>query len=99
MTYKIRYTAEALGDFDRLSNYLVAIDVSLAERAYEAIQQAITLLETFPFSCRKASAENPLLRELIVPFGATGYVVLFRIDGNETVTVAAVRHQREDDYH
>jgi len=71
----------------------------LADRAYEALQQAITLLETFPFSCRKASPDNALLRELVVPFGASGYIVLFRIDSDMIVTVAAVRHQREDDYH
>ncbi|KQS96353.1 MULTISPECIES: type II toxin-antitoxin system RelE/ParE family toxin [unclassified Rhizobium] len=99
MTYTIRYTNEALEDFDRLYDYLVVFDVALADRAYEALQQAIKLLESFPFSCRKVSTENALLRELVVPFGGSGYVVLFRIDSNDVVTVAAVRHQREDDYH
>ena len=55
-------------------------------------------LQSSPFTCRKASS-NPLLRELIVPFGATGYVALFEISDAQTVTVAAVRHQRESDYH
>jgi hypothetical protein len=39
------------------------------------------------------------LRELIIAFGASGYVALFEIDGAETVTVLAVRQQCEDDYH
>jgi plasmid stabilization system protein ParE len=34
---------------------------------------------------------------LIVPFGGTGYIVLFEIVG-DTVIVGAVRHQRQEDY-
>jgi hypothetical protein len=43
--------------------------------------------------------ENPFLRELIIPFGSAGYVLLFEIGDAESVTILAVRHQREDDYH
>jgi plasmid stabilization system protein ParE len=39
------------------------------------------------------------MRELLIPFGRAGYVALYEIDGKDTVTVLAVRHQREDDYH
>jgi Plasmid stabilization system protein len=99
MSYRVRYTDEALEDFSRLYDYLLAYDVDLADRAYAKIQEAIRLLEEFPFSCRKAAGGSPLLRELLVPFGSLGYIVLFRIDGSDTVSVAAVRHQREDDYH
>ena len=42
---------------------------------------------------------NPLLRELLIYFGAAGYVALFEITDGSNVTVIAVRHQREDDYH
>jgi plasmid stabilization system protein ParE len=55
-------------------------------------------LQDFPYACRKAGeGHDPFLRELLIGFGGTGYVVLYRID-EDTVTVAAVRHQREDDY-
>lgn len=46
-----------------------------------------------------------LERRTIVPqvvvakFGASGYVALFEIEDAKTVTVLAVRHQREDDYY
>ena len=65
------------------------------------IPKAIELLEMFPFSCRKALGGdgNPFLRELIIPFGASGYVALFEIENRDTVTVLAVRQQREEDYH
>jgi len=51
-----------------------------------------------PFSCRKAG-DSPFVRELLIPFGTTGYVALFEIRGNQQVIIGAVRHQREDDYH
>jgi len=53
----------------------------------------------FPFSCRKASPEHALLRELIISLGANGYVALFEIEDSQTVTVLAVRHQREEDFY
>jgi plasmid stabilization system protein ParE len=59
----------------------------------------MALLAGSPFSCRKAAPDNTFLRELIIAFGASGYVALFEIDDANTVTVLAVRHQREDDYH
>ena len=51
-----------------------------------------------PFSCRKALANHPFLRELVIPFGSAGYVALFEIEPGDTISILAVRHQREDDY-
>ena len=99
MTYQLRYTEEALADFDRIYDFLNAYDINVAEKAIHAIREGLDRLSDFPFSCSKASSENGLIRELLVPFGSSGYIVLFRIDGPETVTIAAVRHQREDDYY
>ncbi|AYD00061.1 type II toxin-antitoxin system RelE/ParE family toxin [Neorhizobium sp. NCHU2750] len=99
MTYRVQLTKDARQDLRRLYAYLLDWDEHAAARALEAITGAMRMLETFPFSCRKAADGDPLLRELIAPFGASGYVILFRIDGSDTVTVAAIRHQREDDYH
>lgn len=99
MTYRIRYTDEAMGDLGRIYDLLIAIDIGLADRAYEAAQRAIRLLEDFPFSCRKADEENSLLRELLLSFGSSGYVALFEIENETTITILAARHQREEDYH
>ena len=100
MTYKVRLTAEALEDMDRLYDFLVKRDLDAAERALAAIERAFELLTYSPFSCRKALLQkNPRWREILIPFGHSGYVALFEIDDDRTVTVAAVRHQREEDYH
>jgi plasmid stabilization system protein ParE len=101
MSYRIRFTIEAEDDLLRLFDFLLEQDINAATHAEEAIGNGIKYLEIFPFSCRKAGNENygPLLRELIIPFGASGYVVLFEIESDEVVTIIAVRHQREEDYY
>lgn len=99
MSYRIRFTEEAQDDLLRLYDFFLQRDIALAEQALDAIRQALALLEAFPFSCRKAQPDSPLLRELLIPFGREGYVALFEIDDATTVTLLAFRHQREEDYH
>lgn len=79
-------------------DFLAESDLKAARRARSAIAKGIGFLSTFPFSCRKASAEHPLLRELIISFGVNGYVALFEIEDSQTLTVLAIRHQREEDF-
>ena len=39
------------------------------------------------------------LRELVIDFGASGYLALYRYEpALDAVTILAVKHQREDDY-
>ena len=99
--FAIRFTGEAEADLLRLFDFLLERDIRAAERAELAITKAVELLGIFPFSCRKAEAGSgdPFLREFIIPFGNSGYVALFEIEGDGYVTILALRHQREDDYH
>jgi len=102
VSYQVRFTEEAEADLVRLYEFILAKDSSdwsLATRALEAIKNGIRGLELSPFSYRKATSDNPFLRELIIPFGASGYVALFEIDNDQTVTILAVRHQLEEDYY
>ncbi|MEY3883713.1 MAG: hypothetical protein RIS87_1214 [Pseudomonadota bacterium] len=98
MSYQIRFTKVAREDLKRLYGFLAERDIQAAKHALQAINKAIELLATFPFTCRKANADSPFLRELLITFGASGYVALFEIEENNCVTILAVRHQREDDY-
>ncbi|ORJ58677.1 type II toxin-antitoxin system RelE/ParE family toxin [Geothermobacter hydrogeniphilus] len=99
MSYRVRYTRAAKDDIVRLYGFLVEQDLPAARKALDAIEKGVEFLQDFPFTCRKATPEDPLLREMIISFGARGYVVLFEIEDHETVTILAVRHQREEDYH
>ena len=105
MTFKVRLTRNAEADLDRLFDFLVdrepardSGDLHLPELALSALRAGIATLKSSPFTCRKAG-NSPFLRELIIPFGRSGYVALFEIEDASTVVVLALRHQLEDDYH
>ncbi|MGD0504983.1 MAG: hypothetical protein ABSD02_19785 [Steroidobacteraceae bacterium] len=60
----------------------------------------MSLLAFSPFCCRKALLQkSPRWREILIPFGHSGYVALFEIEDKHTVTVTAIRQQREENYH
>jgi len=102
MSHRIRFTEEAEVDLVRLYQFMLDRDgaeLALAERALDVIRKAFRSLEFMPFSFRKATPDNPFLREIVIPFGASGYVALYEIENDETMTILVVRHQREDDYH
>lgn len=103
MTYAVLLTREAREDLERLEQFLVEMaqdlqDFSLPGRAVQAIRNEMRVLETNPYTCRKVGT-NPLERELVIPFRASGYVALFQIVSETEVVVCTLRHQREDDYH
>jgi plasmid stabilization system protein ParE len=105
VTFAVRLTRDAELDLDRLFDFLIERelardggDLGIPEQAMGALRAGIATLKSSPFTCRKAG-HSPFLRELIIPFGRTGYVALFDIENDSTVTVVAIRHQREDDYH
>jgi plasmid stabilization system protein ParE len=102
--YTVTLLEEAVADLQRLEDF--AIERELAseipdwttpQRSPGAINEGMRLLSWSPYSCRRAELGNGRSRELIVPLGGTGYVVLFEILGDDVV-VGAVRHQREEDY-
>lgn len=104
MSFEVRFTAQAReDDLRRLYEHLleraaVIEDLAQADRALAAITDALENLRRSPFIYRKADVD-PFLREMMIPFGGRGYVALFEIEDAGTVTVLAVRHQLEDDYH
>jgi plasmid stabilization system protein ParE len=105
MSYQIIFSREAEDDLARLFDHLLERELNSAtgdllipERALQAIHMACQFLAATPFSCRKATSST-FHRELIIPFGAQGYVALFEVIDAQTVVIGAVRHQRESDYH
>ena len=104
MTFRVEFTPEADADLDRLFDFLLDRTETALEamRAYEAARAIRTAanshLATTPYSYRKVG-QRPTLRELIIPFGSTGYVLRFDIRTPELVLVIGARHQREEDFH
>jgi len=105
VSFQVRLTRAAERDLEQLFDFVLERELTrdggnleLAGEALDALRAGIATLRASPFTCRKA-AQSPFLRELVVPFGRSGYVVLFEIENATTVTVLAARHQLEDDYH
>ena len=104
MNYTVVILETAREDLRRIFDHLLARelkrngDLDYADQTVDSILASFTLLERFPFTCRK-SKDNTFLRELIIPVSHTGYVALFEIVSAKTVVISAIRHQREDDYH
>jgi len=105
MKFRVEFSPEAAEDLQRLFEHVLERelnsatgDLEVAERALQAIRNGTEMLALTPFSCRKVGS-SPFLRELVIPFGASGYVALVEVVESDRVIVGAVRHQREDDYH
>ena len=105
MTYRVLFSEAAAQDLEQLFDFALQRelesetgDLDNPDRAVQAIKNGIGFLTVSPFACRKVG-DSSFIRELIIPFGNTGYVALFEIVDNGTVIIGAIRHQREDDYH
>lgn len=105
MTYTVVFSQAAADDLEQLFDFALQReldsdtgDLDIPGRALQVIRDSMAFLASSPFACRKAG-QSSFVRELIIPFGRTGYVALFEIADSTTVIVGAVRHQREDDFH
>lgn len=105
MTFTVVVDPEASADLLRLYEYLLdraeyVEDLEIADRALQTIEEAMASLAKVPFLFRKdVGSRTSLRRELVVPFGASGYVLKYEIASPQLVVVLAVRHQHEADYH
>lgn len=97
MPYLVHWTDTAASGLERTYLFLAEKSEEAAVAAIKAIRKKVLLLEQFPDAGRPAEDLEPEHRELFIPFGVTGYVVLYRIE-NSFVYILAVRHQKEIGY-
>ena len=91
---RVKFAPAALRDLERLREFLRPKNPAAAKRAAVAIAKAIQVLGPHPQIGRPAYDMEPEYRELLVDFGDSGYVVLYRYE-SDLVTVLALRHQKE----
>lgn len=94
---RLIWTAEALTDVDRLYRWLLSKDADAAKRAVAAFREGVKILAKSPHIGRPTEDMDPEYREKLIDFGNSGYVLLYRLDG-ETVALLAIRHQKEAGY-
>jgi plasmid stabilization system protein ParE len=92
----IVYAPNALSNLERVFTHLTAEDLDAARKAAAAIREAVEVLAHHPFIGRAVEGE---LRELVISFGLTGYVALYRfVATKDQIRILAIRHQRELGY-
>lgn len=93
---QVVYSRRALDDLERLFRFLLDEDPAAAADAAAAIRSGVDVLGSHPLVGRRVAHD---LRELVISFGRTGYVALYRfVPQQAEVRVLGIRHQRELDY-
>lgn len=91
------FTEKAIQGLERCRLFLKQKNPEAAKRATQTISQQFSLLELNPEMGRPL--EDIDLRELVIHFGSSGYVALYRFHPEQaTVYVLAFRHQKEAGY-
>ena len=91
-------TEGAAQGLERCRLFLAEKNRLAAARAARAIAQQFELLATEP-ELGRPWQELPELRELLIPFGDSGYVALYRYEPDDNALyVLAFRHQKEAGY-
>jgi len=94
---RLIWSPAALRDVERLYHFLADKSPDAARRAAKSIRECMQILRDQPGAGRPAVDMEPEFREWFITFGDSGYVSLYRFDG-ETAVILAVRHQREAGY-
>jgi len=86
---------DATADLQRLRVFLSAENPSAAARAGECLANAIRSLELFPARGRASPIAG--VRELVVPFGRSAYIVRYaHVPESETILILRIWHGHED---
>jgi plasmid stabilization system protein ParE len=91
---RLIWSPPALRDVQRLYRFLADNNPDAARRAVKGIRDGVKLIAHQPGIGRPVEDMETEYREWLIEFGASGYVALYRYDG-QTAVILAVRHQRE----
>ena len=94
---RLIWSPPALRDVQRLYRFLADKNLDAAKRAVKTIRVGMKVIAHQPGMGRPVEDMDPEYREWLINFGDSGYVTLYRFDG-QTAVILAVRHQREAEY-
>ncbi|MCK4161565.1 type II toxin-antitoxin system RelE/ParE family toxin [Ralstonia pseudosolanacearum] len=95
---RVIITEGAAQGLERCRRFLAGKSPEAARRAGQAIARHFATLETMP-AIGRPFPELPEWRELVIEFGDSGYVALYRHEpADDAVYVLAFRHQKEAGY-
>jgi plasmid stabilization system protein ParE len=97
---QIKYSEQTSLDFARIATFLDGISPTLKNKVISTILTGVDILKTFPEIAKRCPDEPYTeMRELVIPFGKSAYIVLYAYDkALDTVIIAAIRHSKEAGY-
>jgi plasmid stabilization system protein ParE len=93
----VKYSAQAIADLKRIHDFLLTQDADMARRAVSVIRAGLEKVAFMPERFRPVEGKI-YHREAIIDFGSSGYVARFRHLPSGDITVARIKHQKEDDF-
>ncbi|MDR0827609.1 MAG: type II toxin-antitoxin system RelE/ParE family toxin [Desulfovibrio sp.] len=97
MPYIVNWTENAIAGLERVWLFLAEKNEEAAKAALKSIREKALLLEEFPNAGRPAEDFDPEYRELLIPFGGAGYILIYEVVG-DFVCIMALKHQKEAGY-
>ncbi len=90
---QIEWLETAIFDLQRLRDFILPHNQEAAQRAGKIIKTAVVPLEGNPY-IGKPVEDLPDYFDLVIPFGVSGYILRYRIQG-DTIFIIAVKHGKE----
>jgi len=84
----VHFDVAALADVQRVYRFLAIKNVPAAREAVKAIRQSVNILAQHPEVGRPLEEMEPEYREWPISFGSSGYVALYRFDGQSAIILA-----------
>lgn len=90
---RVEWLDSAICDLQRLREFIQPLSREAAQRAVRVIQSAISPVAANP-RMGKPVEDLADFHDIFIPFGASGYVLRYRIQ-SDTIFVIAVKHCKE----
>lgn len=90
---RVEWLPPAIDDLQRLRDFILPHNPAAARRAVMLIKGAVDLLTANP-EIGKPVADLPGFYDIVIPFGAAGYVLRYRLR-TDVIYMVALRHGRE----
>ena len=90
---KIEWLPGAISDLQRLREFIFPHNRTAANRAVTVIKSSIKMLSRYEY-VGKPAEDLPGYYDIVIPFGVSGYVLRYRVEG-DTVFIVAIKQGKE----
>lgn len=96
---RVIITSGALVGLEHCRKFLQTKNALASRKAAKIISDSLKQLELHP-EIGRPYEDIPELRELVIEFGSSGYIALYRyVPVEQLIYILAFRHQKETNYH